>query len=296
MSQSKKKDLPEITWENLAPPYKDYEYFRDCENYPFRYNSNVFDIVNAWWLIEAATLVYAEENFVRENFEKAGLKEVEFFGGKSTECFAASNAKFSIVAFRGTESRRREGETDFRHVVADLKTDFSIGLVESGQGGKVHEGFKNAVDEVWHDLLDYLKSMRRNDRELWITGHSLGAALATLSADRYGDVRGLYTFGSPRVGDIDFKDDFYVNGYRIVNNSDIVTRIPPPGLYHHVGELRYIDSDGLIHDNPSRWERWTDQMSDQVRHGFSGFIPEAIKDHVPTLYAVHIWNNIPNVD
>ena len=211
MLQAKKKELPEITLENLAPPYKDYEYFKDCEKYPFRYNSNVFDIVNAWWLIEAATLVYAEEDFVRENFEKAGLKEVEFFGGKSTECFAASNAKFSIVAFRGTESRRREGETDFRHVVADVKTDCNIKLVESGQGGKVHEGFKNAVDEVWHDLLDYLKSMRRNHRELWITGHSLGAALATLSADRYGDVRGLYTFGSPRVGDIDFKDDFYVN-------------------------------------------------------------------------------------
>ncbi|MCA9453043.1 MAG: hypothetical protein KC584_10520, partial [Nitrospira sp.] len=71
--------------------------------------------------------------------------------------------------------------------------------------------------------LDGLKEEKR-DRTFWFTGHSLGAALATLAADRYGDVQGLYTFGSPLVGDEGFARDFYVSGYRFVNNNDVVAR------------------------------------------------------------------------
>ena len=68
-----------------------------------------------------------------------------------------------------------------------------------------------------------------------MTGNSLGAALATLAADRYGNVQGVYTFGSPKVGNDVFKEKFIVKTYSIVNNKDIVTRVPPPGIYKHVG-------------------------------------------------------------
>ena len=138
-----------------------------------------------------------------------------------------------------------------------------------------------------------------------MTGHSLGAALATLAADRYGNVQGLYTYGSPRVGDRNFKEDFNVNAYRFVNNSDIVTKVPPAGTYLHVGELKYIDSEGTIHDNTNRWERWTDEIQGQfknifnaigqTRKGFTEVLLEPIVDHVPTRYAIHIWNNIAQV-
>lgn len=138
-----------------------------------------------------------------------------------------------------------------------------------------------------------------------MTGHSQGAALATLAADRYGNVQGVYTFGSPRVGDIEFKADFFINTYRFVNNNDLVSRLPLAPIYYHVGELRYIDSNGLIHDNSSRWERWADEIQGQFRNlfnsfgqlrdGFSQIIPDQIRDHDPRLYAIHIWNNIPSV-
>lgn len=302
MSPLRKKEIPQITWENITPPYKEYSYFQDSEHYPFRYEANAFDAVNAWWLIEAATLVYADQDFVVKHLGKTDLSEVEFFSGPSTQCFVASNADFIMLAFRGTESRRREGRTDFRDIFADLKVDCDIKLVESGQGGRVHQGFKRALDEVWDELSRYIKDIRRGHRKLWITGHSLGAALAALAADRYGDVQGLYTFGSPQVGDVGFKNDFHVNAYRIVNGNDIVTKILPSGLYYHVGELEYIDSNGVLHDNPSHWARWMDvarggiknlfKSLGQVRHGFAAFVPTAVRDHVPTLYATHIWNNV----
>ena len=306
MPQLHRKDLYDITLKNLAPPYPDYEYFKNCDQLPFRYTSNVFDMVNAWWLIEAATLVYAEIEFVTEKFKlNAGLPEVKLFEVNSTQCFVASNDKFAIAAFRGSEARLREDDADPRHIIADWMTDLDFLPETWDQGGMVHRGFKKALQDVWPDLEDYISNLQNNNRKIWMTGHSLGAALATLAADRYGNVQGLYTYGSPRVGDQDFKEDFNVNAYRFVNNSDIVTKVPPANMYCHVGELKYIDSGGIIHDNTNRWAKWSDEIEGkfknvfnafgQTRKGFTEALLDPIVDHVPTRYAIHIWNNIPQV-
>jgi triacylglycerol lipase len=296
--------LPDIRWETIAPPYLNYDYFRGSDLYPFRFDATAFDPVNAWWLIEASTLAYSEENFAREGFRRAGLQEIRFFSGPGTQCYVASNSDFVIVAFRGTEIRKRDETSDFMNIVADLRTDFDILLVDSGHGGKVHRGFKEALDEVWEKqgLLDYIRSRDDDRRSIWFTGHSLGAALATLAADRYGNVTGLYTYGSPRVGDESFKRDFHIDAYRVVNNSDIVATIPPEGFYHHVGDLKYIDSNGRLHDNPGEWARLADGILGKIsrifdsigrfRSVFAPFIPDDIIDHVPVLYAAHIRNNI----
>ncbi len=87
-------------------------------------------------------------------------------------------------------------------------------------------------------------------RDLWITGHSLGAALATLlaaSLDGPGPrIQGVYLFGSPRVGDDPFVQAYnrrYARiTYRISNTSDVVTSVPLPvpmfgswgGYFSHV--------------------------------------------------------------
>ena len=78
VDRSWRKDVPEITWKNISPPFKDYRYYNHVEVFPFEFNSKTFSPVNAWWLSEAATLVYADEDFVRSRFKKAGLKNVVF--------------------------------------------------------------------------------------------------------------------------------------------------------------------------------------------------------------------------
>ena len=157
----------------------------------------------------------------------------------------------------------------------------------------MHRGFKTALDEVWEKegLLDYLRIKGNPRRTVWFTGHSLGAALATLAAQRYGQVRGLYTYGSPRVGDLDFKRAFLVPTYRFVNHDNIVTKVPPPLLYQHIGGLKYIDGEGLLHNNPESEK--TREILSVLAACCDALIPSTIVDHVPTLYAMHIWNNIP---
>jgi hypothetical protein len=63
-----KKEIPQITFKNLSPPYKDYTYFQHHALFPFQYQSSSFSLVNAWWLAEASTLVYADEAYVKKRF------------------------------------------------------------------------------------------------------------------------------------------------------------------------------------------------------------------------------------
>ena len=134
MAQLTKKNLNETTLNNLAPPYLDYAYFKDCAQLPFRYESNIFDMVNAWWLIEAATLVYADKEFTTEKFKQnGGFQEVAYFDGKTTQCYVASTDKFAVVAFRGSEARLREGD---QTSAIFLRTGWLISTSHRNRGNK----------------------------------------------------------------------------------------------------------------------------------------------------------------
>ena len=99
------------------------------------------------------------------------------------------------------------------------------------------------------------------------------------------------------------KKNFKVNAFRIINHEDIVTRIPAPGFYEHVGQLRYIDANGAIHNQLIKKDRPSNQPGDELygedsneeeTSSFSGFVPQSFRDHVPLLYTytIHIWNSI----
>ena len=72
------KPLPPNTLGNVVPPNRDYAYFEDSHNHPFRHASDEFEMINAWWLAEAAFLAYAEPQFAEPRFRDAGLPEVRF--------------------------------------------------------------------------------------------------------------------------------------------------------------------------------------------------------------------------
>ena len=214
----------------------------------------------------------------------------------------ASNDKFAIIAFRGSEIWKRKEKFDFNKTFADLRADVDIRLTNWPKGGRVHRGFKEALDEVWQDLLVQIKWLGHKGCKIWMTGHSLGGALATLAADRYGNAQGVYTFGSPRVGDDVFKENFDAKVYRVVNNTDIVAQVPPPVRYKHVGEIKFIDGDGNIHDHVIEKEYSNNQPRDELygqensnqqnKRDYPSIIPASFRDHVPLIYAIHLWNNV----
>ena len=173
----------------------------------------------------------------------------------------------------------------------------------------VHDGFYKALKEVWYDaqdgseqMLSYLKNNLDNNQTVWFCGHSLGAAVATLAAAEYvfkndGDFNGLYTIGQPRTGNRRFASQFdkrlLGKSYRIVNNNDVVTRIPLPGFllkYVHIGNLLYIDSKGKLNDSVSIWNRGVD-MFKGVLADVGKLGPDNLKDHSSANYVALLKNN-----
>jgi hypothetical protein len=167
--------------------------------------------------------------------QAVGFNSWKFFNRNGTQCFYCRDSEASILSFRGTES---DDPTD---VFTDA---YALPLRWSG-AGRVHAGFAAALRLVQDDISALLS---QHDLPLIITGHSLGAALATLAASIW-TPHALYTFGSPRVGDDEFGASLASidTHERFVDCCDIVTRVPPElGIYKHVGELNYIDQNGSI--------------------------------------------------
>ena len=102
----------------------------------------------------------------------------------------------------------------------------------------MHDGFEEALDSIWHDVDIALAAL---DCPVFYTGHSLGAALATLAAVRR-PPKAVYTFGSPRVGNEAFAATLRdVRMYRVVDGEDVVTTLPPKVLgFRHVGEEQVL--------------------------------------------------------
>ncbi|MGB0386234.1 MAG: lipase family protein [Ardenticatenaceae bacterium] len=308
------KEIPQEKGANLWPPDPNYTYFENCEVHPFRYDSEQFELVNAWWLADAAFLAYGGTEFIGTRLKNTNLSFKFFDSGHSTQCFVAHNDNFVIVSFRGTE----------KFYYPDIFIDSRVKLIQYGARGQVHQGFKEAIDEIWEkngNLKAYLESLKHNSpRTFWFTGHSLGGALATLAADRFGDVHGVYTYGSPKVGDNNFCEGYPLKNktYRFVHNNDIIPRITPPpqkisfkikqpNFYGHLGRLKYINSDGSIEDDPSLvyrlqeglrgyvaylsniWKNIRLRIKGHLKPGID-FPSKSMADHMPIFYSIHIWN------
>lgn len=304
MSTFDAKPIPLITWGKMTPPFQDHIYFQNHQHFPFQPDAGVFSPVNAWWMSEAALIVYAREEFAIPCFQAAGLNNVRFFTGHSTQCYVAANDHFAIVAFRGTEFAIDQGPDASAQFIADLSVDIDIRWVDAPDGGKIHRGFNDALSEIWHELLPHLEALVRRGSKIWVTGHSLGGALAALTATRFFKIHGLYTFGAPRLGNREFVSNFPVRSFRIINNNDIVPHLPfyP---YTDLGDLRYIDSNGTLHHSINAWKRLKDEIQghidcvvENVRNldqGWTATLAEGLKDHTPLLYTLHLWNHLIQV-
>src|SRR5258707_1557170 len=101
--------------------------------------------------------------------------------------------------------------------------------------GRVHDGFAMATRALVPGIGEWIKAASPDLGKLLLTGHSLGAAMATLAATIWRP-DWLVTLGSPRVGDAAFVSTVLAShSVRLVNCCDVVTEVPPPvGGYTHL--------------------------------------------------------------
>jgi hypothetical protein len=207
---------------------------------------------NAALCVEMARLAYCRQDpcfaFDRDRIRKT-LAAIQFTDCKFFESTEHPNgrgshgllaldegSKLAVLSFRGTDA---DDPTD-------LGDDFTACPEDWPPGGKVHTGFACALSEIWKGELGVEAAIKVIDGyTLLFTGHSLGAAMATLAASLL-TPKSLYTFGSPRAGDADFVaglEKKQLDNYRYVDCCDLVARVPPEAVfaYKHFGRPHYID-------------------------------------------------------
>ncbi|PIN18332.1 putative lipase [Handroanthus impetiginosus] len=174
-----------------------------------------------------------------------------------------------LVAWRGTiEPIEWVKDLDFPLVSA------SELVGRSGDNANVHKGFlsiytsynqhstfnkTSARDQVISEVKKRVEQYKDEEISITVVGHSLGAALSTLNAadivsNGYNKPRNrpnkvcpvtAFIFGSPLVGDLNFKNtlqsmhDLHI--LNLLNVPDVIPRLPPIG-YSSVGVELWVDS------------------------------------------------------
>jgi len=157
-----------------------------------------------------------------------------------------------IVSFRGTDLLS----------LPNWIEDLSVGLkreYNKCKGCEIDDGFAKAHDAIQDQVFNSVDSMFQSypAANLLITGHSLGGALAVLTAVdmalKYNNVSiSLYTYGCPRVGNEQFADYFdgmKITSYRVVHWADPIARLPPQPLhYQHVQTQIWYNADSTNYE------------------------------------------------
>lgn len=242
--------------------------------------------------------------------QRHALISKERIGGfplTATHGIVARGHGVTLVSFAGTDPL----------ALANWVTNFHLGP----RSRDMHYGFRIAIDAVWDDLAMALQSAGAQT-PLYISGHSLGGALAVIFAERALreltiKASGVYTFGAPRVGAASFVQAYNDSGlgertYRLIHGLDIIPTVPPtPFGFCHAGRmiacargmhfapdarLSAIDNNdppfGSTIKNGYR-QRWRDvasgHFSTSSRRGWLGWcqkyiLPPTIADHLPEHY------------
>jgi triacylglycerol lipase len=234
---------------------------------PFHPHDSSFNRANALYLAHASGIAYHRAP-AAEASERLGLKTVAFRHKVTrTRGFLGVCDTHAVLSFRGSDPV----------TLQTWLTDAVVRLVDRPEyAGRVHWGFSSALRQTWYEIETILEEAR--DKPLFLTGHSMGGALAVLAGCRLAKMGrsavATYTYGAPRVGDRSFCAGYSLPTYRIVNRLDLVPELPLASVkrllprqprftnekilgqlqkmaariacYGHVKRLVYIDRDGQI--------------------------------------------------
>jgi hypothetical protein len=148
-----------------------------------------------------------------------------------------------VVAVRGTQE------------FGDALTDLNVARIEQ-EGVSYHQGFYIYTRLLFQDVLDALDSCQES-YPVWLTGHSLGGASATIMAlwlaEMGCNVQGVITFGAPATGDQSFYDAYQAAGlndvtHRWVNRKDAIACLPLGPRWVRVGTQHTINWRAVLRD------------------------------------------------
>jgi len=234
----------------------------------------------AWLMARCSQLAYVEfesgqEAQLRAGLQELGLTYLQFFSKNATCAFLARNERFAVLAFRGTTK-------DFRTILDDIKIRF----YRDRNGARTSTGFSEAYKFVQQEIANAVSALEP-DLPLYITGHSLGGALAAIASTRIlpsDRIAACYTYGCPRVGDGEFAFQLWkVPVYRQVHRSDVVPHAPLAFGYRQAGDFRYLKRNGKMVQDPNSVAFYSSFLFSVITNFKSIFLNHAIAGYVAAL-------------
>jgi len=204
--------------------------------------SDAFSWQNALSLAIASEVAYQKDaDALRaETLGRWGFAGCEPFDVQDTQGFVAWDDHLVLLSFRGTEQN-----------FADWMGNLKVVSQSTIAYGNVHKGFYQGFHQAKSQIDVILRTAEASEKSLWVTGHSLGGALAVIAGAEYlGEysLAGLYTYGQPKLGGEPlgaFYEQHYPGRYfRFVNHQDVVPMVPPG--YRHCGQLVWFNSQGEV--------------------------------------------------
>lgn len=202
--------------------------------------SDTFSWQNALSLAMASELAYQKNADLlwAETLGRWEFAGCTPFDVQDTQGFVAWDDHVVLLSFRGTEQ-------NFADWLGNLKVTSQSTIAY----GNVHKGFYKGFHQAKSQIDAILRTAEASSKPLWVTGHSLGGALAVIAGAEYRgeySLAGLYTYGQPKLGGEPlrtFYEQHYPGRYfRFVNHQDVVPMVPPG--YQHCGQLVWFNSQG----------------------------------------------------
>lgn len=209
------------------------------------YEDALGDVRNTRFLATASDLAYYNTAEATPRFREQLGMESQLLSVDNTQAHVLTNPDHIVIAFRGTEAPCSiDGLkdwllTDALNLLIIPEGRMGTDFIAAGVGAKFHQGFVDAIVEIWEPVYTVVdREMKKSERPLWITGHSLGGALALMAAwlfnRKFVNVHQVYTFGAPRIGNPvaskAFAKAFPNKIYRYVNGPDPVPQLPTVSL------------------------------------------------------------------
>jgi hypothetical protein len=221
----------------------------------------------------------------------------------NTQAYLAHSPDHVVLAFRGSQSPTSlDGLQDWlltnaANLLIAPQGDLAAEFAAAGVAARWHQGFVQAITDIWPTAFPAVEAeLKKQDRPLWVTGHSLGGALALLAAwllkRKFVNVHRVVTFGAPMVGNAEvaaaFNREFGGKVTRYVNGPDPVPLLPMMSLlsndYAHCDEGRVL-GDGAAEDLLAYLQGAGGQVAEAV---WTGQAADAVWALVQARVAAHL--------
>ncbi len=218
--------------------FEPFRHLHDAASFETRWKNNT-----PWVLANLSHSAYHSEETVKKMLAAFGAVTTRIYSEKNARAFLAVWSDRAVLVFRGTKlDERRRLAPRLRTIKTFIENSFKVQLPDEYRmflandvladlqfvkkqcgAAAIHQGFLGELGKLWGPIVRDLEQLTSSpELPVFVTGHSLGGAMATIAGMRR-RFASVVTFGEPRVGR-NIAAQFQAESHTRYVNGDIAER------------------------------------------------------------------------